>query len=1169
GVEDNFFNLGGHSLLAMRLVMMINAKLGIDLRLRELFANPTVTELAKNLGTHRLSQQLPVVKAAIRNSLDNMYPASFAQSRLWFLDQLAEIPGLYHISIALELQGKLNKLALKQALDKLLERHEVLRTCLEENGTVYQRVMSVASFPLWEEEGIAKKDIFNHIQTYIRLPFLAGTLLLRGILYQIEEDEHVLVLVFHHAILDGWSMEILLQELSKLYQHFHAGEVVDLPATLHYIDFSSWQQSCLTDEMVERQLAYWQERLGSVDKVLHLPYDKPRPARLSYQAGVYERVLSKDLVDGLRGIGEAQQATLFMVLLAGWVGLLHWYTGQGDIVIGTPVSNRQISGSETIIGPLINLLALCTSCEGRLSLIELLGRVRETVLSGYEHQDVPFEQVVERLGVERVWNCHPVFQVMLVWQTVEEGTIELPDIAVKDITPASEFAKFDITLWAREEGEEIKLQFEYAKDVLEAGTVERMAAHLEKFLKGMVEDSSQQVSEVLLMEEEEQKILDTWSRGKFLPVPKEPVHRLFEARVREMPSSIAIYEQEKEVSYRLLNQRANGIAYGLVERGVKRGDVVGVYGKRNGWMVSSLLGILKAGASYVPLERDYPTERLKYMLGDSGAIGVISMDDSYEKLGDFSGWIWLLEGEEEDRLAGEERGNLEISSQGEDLAYIIYTSGSTGRPKGVQITHANVVYYGTWFGDALGISKQDIFDFSATLAFDFSVTSTLVPLIYGAGIAVFELEKQLNPSAYLQHLATHSVTIVKYTPSYFDQFQEYLPSNYHFSSLRSIILGGENLTVQSIQTWLERNPHIQLVNEYGPTEATVAASFFIVNDAASLSGCTDVPIGRPAANTQVYILDQYQHLCPIGIEGEIYIGGLGVARGYINQLEQEAERFVTLTVAGRQLQLYKTGDRGTYLPDGNIQYLGRIDTQVKLHGYRIELTEVEQALLAIQGVKQVAVIVNKKDNLHQLIACLSVSTSFSLTVQDIKNQLGDALPHYMIPSTYILLDQLPLTKHGKLDYAKIAQVCQTTAIKERPSMVGSWLQTVQDIWLDLLGCSTILPSVNFFDVGGNSLLLLQMRARLEALLGERISIAALFAHPTIEALAEYLEQNTEQPASLEFINKKQLSVISHPGTSSAIAIIGMACRFPGANTIEQLWDNLCAGKETITFFTKQ
>jgi len=1102
GVEDNFFALGGHSLLATQVISRIRETSAVELPLRELFESPTVAGLARKIASARQGvtglPAEPLSPAAREEEL----PLSFAQQRLWFLDQLEPGNAFYITWRVLRLVGNLDLRALEKAFAAIVRRHESLRTRFESvEGRPVQIVEEDVRFDLplvdltalREEEG--KAAAARRAAQEIARPFeLSAVPLLRATALRLSEDEHVLVIAMHHIVSDGWSMSILVRELAAFYEESSGGRPAALPELpIQYADFARWQREWLRGEALEKRLAYWRKQLSSLP-VLELPTDHPRPPAQSFRGARHSISLSKKLTAALKELSQREGATLYMTLLAAFQTLLMRYTGQEDVAVGSPIAGRNRAEIEGLIGFFVNTLVLRTDLSGDPSFRELLARVREVALGAYDHQDLPFEKLVEELQPQRDLGHNPLFQVLFALQNAPASSFELAGLKAIPLSLEGKTARFDLEVYLWEKPDGLTCTFVYATDLFDSGTILRMMGHYQTLLEEVVRDANLPVWKLaILPEAERRQVLEEWNEtAKEYPFGKT-VHGLFEDQVERASEAEAVVFGKERLTYGQLNERANRLARFLEKLGVGPGALVGLCVERSLEMVVSLLGILKAGGAYVPLDPSYPRERLRFMLEDAGARVVLTQESLSGVLprGDFQFVKLDADRGEIEREIGE---NLERRGASNDLAYVIYTSGSTGVPKGVAIEHHSTVALLAWARQLFSDAELAGVLASTSICFDLSVFELFAPLVWGGKVILAQNALELRDLP-----AAGEVRLINTVPS---AMAELLRMGDLPESVETVNLAGEPLAAALVREILRRGRVRRVFDLYGPTEDTTYST------CAPRSGEGAVTIGRPIANKRVYILDAHLQPMPIGVPGDLYVAGAGVARGYLNRPELTSEKFLADPFHPGE-RMYRTGDRGRFLPDGNVQFLGRLDHQVKIRGYRIEIGEIEEALARHSEVRDSAVAARQEESGDKrLVGYVVPRDGASISVTPLREFLKKTLPDYMIPSAFVFLDALPLTPNGKVDRAALPAPEQT-----RPGLEDAFVaprnaveQTVARIWGQVLGLDEVGVHDNFFELGGHSLLATLVFARLQKAFPVAPPLRALFEKPTVAELSGTIEE---------------------------------------------------------------
>jgi amino acid adenylation domain-containing protein len=1053
----------------------------------------------------------------------NSFPLSFAQQRLWFFDQLEPGNTSYNIPAAVRVKGTLDAIALEQSLNAIIERHEVLRTAFTTvNGQLVQVItpdlkltlplIDLRKLPNTEREQAVRQFATAEAQK----PFdLTQAPLLRVSLLHLSEFEYVVLFTMHHIVSDGWSMGIFIQELATFYKAFSSrdkGYRVSTPLpelSIQYADFAVWQRQWLQGEVLEAQIAYWKKQLGGNLPVLDLPTDRPRPAVQTFQGAEEKFVLSKALIEELTKVGQQQGATLFIVLLAAFKTLLYRYTGQEDILVGSPIANRNRAELEGIIGFFANTLVLRTDLSNNPTFKELLGRVREVALGAYSHQDLPFEKLVEVLQPDRDLSRNPLFQVLFALRNVPTQTLELPGVTLSVEEMDSQRARFDLLLNLFQQSEGLTGIFEYNKDLFDASTVQRMAGHFQTLLESIVANSDRSISTLpFLTQPERHQLLVEWNNTHTNDSPDRCLHELFEQQAARTPDAIAIVFENQQLTYAELNAKANQLAHHLQKLGVKPEVLVGICVERSLEMVMGLLGILKAGGAYLPLDPIYSSDRLAFMLEDAQVKVLLTQAHLSNRFPEANVHrVYLDSGWAEIARESEENAISEVTPQ--HLAYAIYTSGSTGNPKGVLVNHSSVVNLFATTRSIFQFSDRDVWSVFHSYAFDFSVWEIWGAVLNGGKLVVVSSQITQSPTDFYDLLCKEQVTILNQTPSAIRQLIQAKIEADNASknlSLRLIICGGEALPGNLAAQLLEWN--VPVWNFYGPTEATVWAAIHPIESIESQESA--IPIGRPLPNTQIYILDSHLQPVPAGVTGELYIGGKGLSRGYLNRPELTAEKFISnpfLEKSEKSELLYKTGDLARYLPNGELGYLGRIDHQVKVRGFRIELGEIEAVLSQNPAVQQAVVIAREANSDKNLVAYVVPKQEAATTPVQLRSFLKQKLPDYMVPSGFVMLEAIPLTPNGKIDRRALPE--PDTA---RPELESAYIaprtaieEVVAGIWTQVLGLEQVGMRDRFFDLGGHSLLATQVISRLREAFQVEIPLRSLFESPTVAGLAERIE----------------------------------------------------------------
>ena len=1103
GIHDNFFELGGHSLLATRVISALRQHFEIELPLRSLFESPTVSGLAVHVVDEQAQARWLLAPPLSPVSREQALPLSYAQQRLWFLDQLEPDSAFYNIPVSVELLGRLDLKALRQTFCALVERHESLRTVFTiDAGEAVQQICNDVTIrlPLIDLSGLASSDRLLQsrllAQSESVKPFNLSTgPLLRVQVLKLEDERHHLLLSLHHIVSDGWSMGVLLREVASLYASYCMDESPQLmPLPVQYADYAVWQREWLQGEVLSSQLGYWREQLSDCPSLLELPTDRVRPAVQSYSGSTHGFEHDAGLTAQLNGLSQAHGVTLFMTLLSGFSVLLSRYSHQEDVCIGSPIANRTRSELEGLIGFFVNTLVLRADLSGDPSFEVLLDRVKSMTLAAYEHQDVPFEHLVDALSVERDMSRSPLFQVMFALQNAPMGSIASSDIEMRGLPVEGVISKFDLSLELTEIEDGIIGKFEYNTDLFDGLTIERLSVHFEQLLRGLVADPSSRISEVeMLTQAERDQQLVEWNDTAVAYPRDKCVHELFEEQASICPDAVALVYAGSVLTYGELNARSNQLAHYLLGRGVVADGLVGICMDRSLEMVIGILGVLKSGSGYVPIDPGYPSSRIGYMLSDSG-VGLVltsrqvsALDDSFagETISIDSDW---------DAISSQpitKLGSTDCCAS--NLMYVIYTSGSTGAPKGVGVCHRSVLNCLSSLGQTLSLDKEARVLSLTTLSFDISVLELFLPLVTGAKLLVVGRSLAMDGKLLSGEIERSCVTHVQATPVTWGELAD--AGGVGLARLKGVLCGGEALS-QSLAEKLLRHTDAVL-NLYGPTETTIWSAYSRVTAEQDR-----VSIGRGLNNTQCYILNSAMDVVPQGVLGELYIGGDGLARGYLNRGGLTAEKFIPNPFGGEGDRLYRTGDIVRYLADGNIEYIGRVDHQVKVRGFRIELGEIESSLLSHECVKESVVLARTESGDTRLVGYVVLSSE--LDTSELRDYLKDRLPDYMVPGVLMVVDEFPLTPNGKLDRNALPS-------PEPGSLTDAYVAprtdielTLSQIWSEVLGVDRVGIHDNFFELGGHSLLATRVISALRQHFEIELPLRSLFESPTVAGLAEHV-----------------------------------------------------------------
>ncbi|HEU4323408.1 MAG TPA: amino acid adenylation domain-containing protein [Roseiflexaceae bacterium] len=1069
---------------------------------------------------------------------DAEMPLSFAQERLWFLDQWDPGTPAYNIPFAVRLTGNLVVEAFQRSLDEIVRRHEALRTTFADvEGRPLQVIAPPSPFPLTmlDLRHIPHDQHEAEVQRLIsenalhRFDLARGPLI-RAELVQLDEHAHVFLLNIHHIVFDAWSVGLFLRELTILYDAFANGQPSPLPEPIiQYPDFSIWQRTWLQGDVLQEQLNYWRRQMSGSLPILELPGDRPRPAVLTYTGTLAYRLIPHTIAEKLGALCQEENATMFMVVLAAFQTLLYRYSGEEDIITGSLIANRDFVDIEGLMGFFVNTLLLRTDQSGNPTFREFLGRVREITLEAYAHQNVPFEQLVEELKPVRDTSHTPLFQVMFILQNAPVPSRAQHDLQVDFLRIDNGTSKFDLTLSMTEAPDGLRTVAEYKTDLFDASTIERMLGHYEALLEGIVQDPDRRLSELPLLTEAERGQLLTWNQQQVPFSEGACAHQLFEAQAARTPEAPALEWEGQRLSYRELNERANRVAHHLRAIGVRPAQRVGLSVERSFELVVGLLGILKAGAAYVPLDPTYPPERLLFMVEDAGVRVLLTRENGPTPW--FSGTAvdlaadWPL-------ISRQPASNPGLEIGPEQLAYVIYTSGSVGLPKGVLVEHRSLVNYTEAAREAYGVGEGDRVLQFASISFDASAEEIYTALTGGATLVLRSEQMLETVETFLRICTQWQISVLSLPTAFWHELVARMAAEGLAlpETLRLLIIGGERALPERVALWQQHvGGRVRLLNTYGPTEATVVATLFPVPAEPSGETQREVPIGRPLRNLAAYVLDRSLAPVPVGVPGELCIGGAGLARGYLGRPELTAERFVPNPFAERleardvrlgdserqasslkplASRLYRTGDLVRWLPDGTLEFLGRVDHQVKIRGFRIELGEVETALRQSPLIAE-AVVAAREDQPgdKRLIAYIVPQDGKEPTTGELRSFLRTRLPDYMLPTAYVPLERLPLTSSGKVNMRALPPP-DSSRLEIGGSFVAPRTPTeeqIAELWKSVLKLERVGVYDNFFELGGHSLLATQLIARLRATFQVDLPIRHLFGAPTVAGVAEMID----------------------------------------------------------------
>ncbi len=1075
------------------------------------------------------------------------FPASFAQQRLWFIEQLLPGNSLYIIPLIFRLTGLLHRSHLHQSLETIVSRHEILRTTFEEvEGQLAQVIRPVLSVPCDVVDlqalptGIREQTAIDQIWQTVQPPFhLAKGPLFRFQLWQLQDDEHLLLMALHHIIFDEWSSGVLIQELSDRYTALVEDKpdgLLELP--IQYADFAHWQREWLQGEVLNHQLQYWKQQLQNVASLdlSHLYSDSrsnPSDHSLaqSHQGASQLLELPQCLLDALEELSQQADVTLFMTLLAAFQTLLYCYTGQTDIAIGSPIANRHHRELEGLIGFFVNSLVLRTDLAGDPTFQELLERVRQVTLAAYAHQDLPFEKLVEELQPVRSLGQNPLFQVVFALQNTPMEQLVLPGLVLSPVELETKTSRFDLelylwkstdnfrNLWGKgwQQSDGLRGVIVYNAHLFNSSTIASFKHHFKTLLEGIVANPTTNLSRLSLLTQAEQQLLfQKWHHNQFSYPTNCCIHQLFEAQVKQRPTAIAIQFGDRSFTYESLNQGSNQLARYLQSLGIGDGMPVGICLERSVEAIAAMLAVLKAGGAYVPLDPNYPLERLRFILADAGITVLLTQSDYADALQTDKVKVICLE-QEWDAIAQESDENLSMVCTADQLAYVIYTSGSTGTPKGVMVAHraVNRLVRATGATNYVQIESSDRIAQVANLAFDAATFEVWGALLNGAQLIGFDRTTTLSPPDFVAELQRQQISILFLTTALFNQTVHQVPTA--FRSLKYLLFGGERATVEHVRSVVQQGKPQHLIHVYGPTENTTFSTWHEIQEVPE--NAITIPIGQAIANTQVYLLNDQLRPVPANVSGEIYLGGNGLAQGYLNRPELTAERFINCdfstfnahSTASLTLKLYKTGDRALYRSDGNLEFLGRTDDQIKLRGFRVELGEIETVIAQHPNIQTAVVMVREieqspsAERFSQLIAYVVPKASLP-SEQDLRSFLKTKLPDYMLPAAWVVLDKLPLTANGKVDQKALPLPSLTIAPANHPPIAPttSLEAALVELWSQLLGRQAGIYD-NFFELGGHSLLATQLVSRIRDRFQVEMPLRTVFEMPTIAELAQKIE----------------------------------------------------------------
>ena len=1106
-IHDNFFHLGGHSLIATQAISRVRDAFQIEVPLRRLFESPTVAGLAETIDAARQTESLPEAPPITRVARDERVPLSYAQERLWFLDQLEPNSPAYIIPAALRISGQLDVPALHNTFNLIVGRHESLRTSFSIIDSQPVQVIAPSSHHALDITDLSDLEPTERERRATEItydlahkPFdLRRDALLRTTLLKMGELDHVLIVTMHHIVSDGWSMGVMIREVAEIYSALVKGEgSKQEEMVIQYADYAAWQRGWLEGEEMERQMRYWRGQLGGEVRSLELPLDRVRPTRQNYRGGREYAKLSQEVRGKLREMSRREGVTVYMLLLAAYKVMLMRVSGEEDVRVGTPIAGRNRREVEGLIGFFVNTLVMRTDLTGNPTFRDLLRRVREVTLEAYTNEDFPFEKLVDELQPERDLSRQPLFQVMFVLQDVSGKSLELPGLTFDSILIENETAKFDLTLSMVDTGPELTAMMGYKTDLFDPSTINRMMRQFLTLLESAVANPDERISDLAIMSEAERRqMLVEWNDTEADYASDFCIHELFEAQVERTPDAAAIIFGDEQLTYRDLNRRANQLAHHLALVGVGPEVRVGIYLERSTEMITGLLATLKAGGVYVPLDPAYPQERISFMMRDSGAQVLLTQKRFLGTLSENLPQVICLD-DESSGIRNQSEHNLDSKISNSNLAYIIYTSGSTGTPKGVMIEHQGICNLAAAQIHAFQIEAGSRVLQFAPFSFDASVSEIFTSLLEGATVVLGKYESMLPGSGLIDLLREERITTVTFPPTVLSSLPDAL-----LPSMKTIVSAGEACSAEIIERWGANN---RFLNAYGPTEVTVCATI------AECNGKTGNPtIGKPIPNTQVYLLDKNLQPVPIGVTGQIHVGGHGLARGYLGQPGLTAEKFIPNPFSPTEgSRLYSTGDLARYKSDGQIEFLGRIDEQVKVRGHRIEVGEIEAALMSHPQVREAVVIAREGgEGEKRLVAYVVAGEQGRASVNELRAYLKERLPEALVPSAIAMLDALPKTVSGKIDRKALPALDRSRPdLKEGYTEPRTELEIyIAEMWQEILGLDKIGVHDDFFELGGDSIRGAIFINKLQERLGQQVYVVILFDAPNIADLTDYLNRH--------------------------------------------------------------
>ncbi|EOP94530.1 amino acid adenylation domain-containing protein [Bacillus cereus VD140] len=1105
GINHNFFEAGGHSLKAFSLVSKIHKELDVEIPLKQIFNFPTIKGIGEYIKGKETSTYSKIKKAEEKQ----FYNLSSAQKRLYILNQIEDSGITYNLPVVIQMKGRFQLDTFEKAFKALIDRHEALRTSFVMiDGEPVQKIEKEIDFKI-EYSELGKENVAERVAQFIRPFNLEVAPLLRVEIVQVSQDVHIMMLDMHHIISDGVSMSILMKELTDIF-----GEKKLAPLEIQYKDYSEWKEKFCNGDSIKKQEEYWLKVFEDEIPVLNMPTDFPRPQIQSSEGDRLSFEIDSELTNKLKMFARENGVTMYMLLLAAYTTLLSKYTGQEDIIVGSPTAGRQHDDLKNTIGMFVNTLVMRNRPKADSRFIDYLKKVKENTLNAYENQDYQFDELVEKLALKRDISRNALFDTMFSIQNLDNLELNIKGLKIEPYDIDFKAAKFDLSLSAIENTNHIEFILEYCTKLFKKETIQRIGNHVVNILKEIVNNPEQKLSEINLLSQEEREIILNKFNDTAVEYPVGTIHELFEEQVKKTPNHIAVVFEEKQLTYEELNKKANKLARTLREKGVVQNSIVAIMVDRSVEMIVGILGVLKAGGAYLPIDPDYPTERIEFMLEDSNADIIITQEHLTDKNGSYGEVVNINHID----IYDIDEDNLNHINSPDDLVYIIYTSGTTGNPKGVLVEHKNLVNAHYTWRDHYELSKYEVNLLQmASMSFDVFAGDLCRSLLNGGTMYIVPSHIKLELDLLYKTIKKYKINIFESTPSLIIPFMNYVyENNFDLTTLRLLILGSDSCPIHEYKNLVKRyGENMRVINSYGVTEATIDSSYY-EEEYDYIPQMVNTPIGKPLNNTKYYVLNSLLEPQPIGVYGELYIGGKGLAKGYLNKPDLTHERFVSNGFIPGE-KMYKTGDLARWLSDGNIEFLGRIDNQVKVRGFRVEIGEIEAKLLGNQNINQ-AVVIDRKDNAGFTYLCAYIIAKEALTTSELRDYLSNYLPDYMIPSFFIQLDKMPLTPNGKIDRKALPLVQEGDLSKgtdyEAPR--NEVEEHLVSAWQDVLGIKEIGINDSFFEVGGDSIKALQIVSKLSKV-NLKLKIKDLFENPKIKNLSKYVKNESRVKNNYEII----------------------------------------------------